>query len=115
MQLLRSGRFHAVCVEADFPDADRVNRYVRGSSGSASDPLDALSGFRRFPKFMWRNGEALSLVRGMRELNDQRPDRSQRSWFVGMDVYALSRAADAVVALLEKSGELAAARRARAR
>lgn len=116
LELLRSGRFHAVCVEADFPDADRVNRYVRGSSDpSIRDERDALSGFQaRFPKFQWRN-EQVDLVRGMRDMNSQRPHCSQRAWFCGMDVYALSRAADAVVSLLEKSGEHEAAQRARQR
>ena len=115
LDLLRSGRFHAVCVEADFPDADRVNRWVRGSDASIGDERDALAAFERFPRFMWRNEQVLDLVRGMRALNLQRPDRSQRCWFSGMDVYALSRAADAVVSLLVKQGEPEAARRARAR
>ena len=132
LDLLRSGRFHAVCVEADFPDAEVVNRYVRGSSdgtsggaSSSSSPpssspppneRDALSGFQsRFPKFMWRNEQVLELVRGMRDLNLSRPDRAQQCWFVGLDVYALSRAADAVVSLLERSGEPEAAQRARER
>ena len=93
-----------------------MNRYVRGSDESIRDERDALSGFEsRFPKFMWRNEQVLELVRGMRALSDQRPDRSQRCWFVGLDVYALSRAADAVVSMLVKSGEVDAARRARQR
>lgn len=119
LDLLRSSRFHAVAVESDFPDADRVNRYVRGSSScdpSVHDERDALSGFEaRFPKFMWRNEQVLRLVRGMKEMNTLRLDPSQRAWFAGMDVYALSRAADAVVSLLVKSGELEAAQRARQR
>ena len=99
-----------------------MNSYVRGSGGGGvgalpiRDELDALSGFQsRFPKFMWRNEQVAELARGMRDLNLRRPDRAQRCWFVGMDVYALSRAADAVVSLLERSGEPEAARRARAR
>lgn len=98
-------------------------RRCRGNAGGSSssttrddDARDALRGFQsRFPKFMWRNEQFLSLVGGMRELNESRPDPAQRCWFVGMDVYALSRAADAVVSLLESSGEVEAAQRARER
>src|SRR2546423_1194563 len=46
--------FTAVAVEADWPDAYRVNRYVRGASEDR-DANAALSGFKRFPAWMWRN------------------------------------------------------------
>src|ERR671914_651812 len=46
--------FHAVALEADWPDAFRVDRYVRGASKDR-DGNSALSGFRRFPTWMWRN------------------------------------------------------------
>src|SRR5437660_12423911 len=48
--------FVAVAVEADWPDAYRVNRYVRGSSDDAT-ARDALAGFKRFPIGLWRNTE----------------------------------------------------------
>src|SRR6266540_4539698 len=53
-RLIREKRFQAVAVEADWPDAHRVNQYVRGRSGD-SLPEQALSGFTRFPVWMWRN------------------------------------------------------------
>ena len=43
--------FTAVAVEADWPDAWRVNRYVRGLSDDAGADV-ALSGFQRFPAWM---------------------------------------------------------------
>src|SRR5690348_5439797 len=46
--------FTAVAVEADWPDAYRVNRYVRGTDDDA-DADAALGGFKRFPTWMWRN------------------------------------------------------------
>ena len=45
-------------MEADWPDAYRVNRYVRGTTDDA-DSEEALSGFRRFPTWMWRNADVL--------------------------------------------------------
>src|SRR5204862_1481613 len=46
--------FAAVAAEADWPDAYRVNGYVRGR-GADPDADEALAGFRRFPTWMWRN------------------------------------------------------------
>src|SRR2546421_12651191 len=44
----------AVAVEADWPDAYRVNRYVRGVNDDAT-AREALAGFKRFP--IWMGGE----------------------------------------------------------
>src|ERR1700730_17109851 len=50
-RLIREKGFHAVAVEADWPDAYRVNRFVRGR-GEDSSADEALSGFSRFPIWM---------------------------------------------------------------
>src|SRR6195256_4523928 len=47
-RLILEKRYTAVAVEADWPDAYRVNRYVRGVSDDI-DGVEALAGFRRFP------------------------------------------------------------------
>jgi hypothetical protein len=52
--LIEEKGFCAVAAEADWPDAYRVNRYVRGL-GEDKSPTEALSGFERFPSWMWRN------------------------------------------------------------
>src|SRR4051812_47793642 len=52
-RLIREKGFSAVAVEADWPDAYQVNRYVRGT-GAAADSSAALDGFVRFPSWMWR-------------------------------------------------------------
>ena len=61
--------FTAVAVEADWPNAYRVNRYVMGLSQDA-DANTALSDFRRFPAWMWRNQDVLRFVEWMRARND---------------------------------------------
>src|SRR5258706_13104865 len=53
-RLIVERRFTAVVVEADWPDAYRINRYVRGMSDDR-DADAALAGFKRFPAWMWRN------------------------------------------------------------
>src|SRR6478752_10534280 len=57
-QLIEEKGFTAVIAEADWPDAYRVNRFVRGA---ADDPEAdaALSGFKRFPTWMWRNRDVV--------------------------------------------------------
>lgn len=55
--LIEEKGFGAVAAEADWPDAYRVNRYVRGL-GEDTNADEALSGFERFPAWMWRNTAA---------------------------------------------------------
>ncbi len=47
-RLIQEKGFSAVAVEADWPDAYRVNQYVCGQSADA-DAVEALAGFKRFP------------------------------------------------------------------
>lgn len=101
----------AVALEADWPDAYRVNRFVRGE-GRDADANTALSGFERFPSWMWRNTEILSFVRWLREWNDRHADRKVGVY--GLDLYSLRTSVQAVIAYLEKI-DPEAAERARAR
>ena len=91
--------FDAVAVEADWPDAYRVNRYVRGL-GHDRDASEALQDFRRFPGWMWRNAEVLDFVGWLRDFNDKR-DAQQRVGFYGLDLYSLHTSVSAVLAYLD--------------
>ncbi|MDE2508038.1 MAG: erythromycin esterase family protein [Planctomycetota bacterium] len=113
MRLVREKGFNAVVVEADWPDAYRVNRYVRGRSDDA-EAIDALAGFRRFPAWMWRNADVLDFVGRLRAHNDQAAASQPRVGFYGLDLYSLHASIEAVLAYLDKV-EPAAAQRARAR
>jgi erythromycin esterase-like protein len=99
--------FQAVAVEADWPDADRVNRYVRGRSADATAG-QSLSGFTRFPVWMWRNQDVESFVGWLRQHNDSRP--AVQVGFYGLDLYSLNRSRQQVVRYLEKVDPQAAAR-----
>src|SRR5438552_3140180 len=59
--LVQERGFSALAVEADWPDAYRVNRFVRGQ-GADQGGIDALLDFRRFPQWMWRNRDVVALV-----------------------------------------------------
>jgi erythromycin esterase-like protein/predicted phosphoribosyltransferase len=106
-KLLERG-FNAVAVEADWPDAYRVNQYVRGR-GQDGDAAMALSDFRRFPSWMWRNADVLEFVGWLRAFNDGRPP-ADRAGFYGLDLYSLHASMTAVLAYLETVDPVAAAR-----
>jgi erythromycin esterase-like protein len=72
-RLIEERGFCAVAVEADWPDAYRVNRYVRGR-GDDVDAEEALRGFQRFPTWLWRNAAVLDFVGWLRERNDRLGD-----------------------------------------
>lgn len=110
-RLIREKGFSAVAVEADWPDAYRVNRYVRGRSKDA-DAAEALSGFARFPQWMWRNADVLDFVGWLREHNDGQGAEAAKAGFYGLDLYSLHASMHAVVDYLRIVDPEAAARAA---
>jgi erythromycin esterase-like protein/predicted phosphoribosyltransferase len=108
-RLIAEGGCTAVAVEADWPDAYRVNRYVRGT-GEDQTPEEALGGFRRFPVWMWRNTVVADFVGWLREFNDSLPGGAPKVGFYGLDLYSLHASMDAVVSFLEGVDAEAAAR-----
>jgi erythromycin esterase-like protein len=111
-QLILQSGFRAVIVEADWPDAYRVNRYVR-HEGPDRAAIEALDDFRRFPTWMWRNTDVVAFVEWLRDHNEGLPPE-QQAGFYGMDLYALHASMRAVLTYLEKTNP-DAARRARER
>jgi len=99
-RLIQEKGFAAVAVEADWPDAYRVNRYVRGTGGD-DEAVDALEGFKRFPTWMWRNADVLDFVGWLRARNDTRRPES-RVGFYGLDLYSLGASIQAVLDYLAK-------------
>ena len=111
-RLIRECGFRAVAAEADWPDAYRVNRYVRGR-GRDADAADALADFMRFPQWMWRNADVLDFVGWLRTHNDASANE-ERVGFYGLDLYSLHRSMAAVLDYL-RLVDPPAARRAQER
>jgi erythromycin esterase-like protein len=111
-RLIEEKGFTAVAVEADWPDAYRVNRWVRWM-GDDRSALDALGDFQRFPRWMWRNRDVLVFAEWLRRYNGPRR-REERVGFYGLDLYSLFRSMEAVIGFLEQV-DPDAARRARYR
>ena len=111
-RLIKEKHFTAVAVEADWPDAYRVNRYVRGISDDL-DAVEALTDFRRFPTWMWRNTVVVEFIEWLRAHNDAFPPGAAKVGFYGLDLYSLHTSMKAVLRYLEKVDS--AAKRARER
>ncbi|AEM84766.1 erythromycin esterase family protein [Streptomyces violaceusniger] len=107
-RLIEEKGFCAVAAEADWPDAYRVNRYVRGRGDDATAE-ESLRGFERFPTWMWRNTAVLDFVGWLRDHNDPLSDGA-KAGFYGLDVYSMYRSIDEVIGYLERVDPTAAAR-----
>lgn len=107
--LIKEKGYSAVAVEADWPDAQRVNRYVQGRSDDA-DAVEALGSFQRFPTWMWRNTDVVKFIAWLREHNDALPKGSRKVGFYGLDLYSLHASARAVLDFLDKVDPQAAKR-----
>ncbi|MBB3219397.1 erythromycin esterase family protein [Pseudoduganella umbonata] len=101
--------FDAIAVEADWPDALRVSRYVQ-HGGDDMTAEGALSGYKRFPQWMWRNHEIVDLVNWLRLHNAHVASSVRRVGFYGLDLYSLRQSMDAVIAYLDKEDPEAADR-----
>ena len=100
-RLIDEKGFAAVAVEADWPDAYRVNRYVQGVS-SDSTSVEALAGFKRFPAWMWRNADVLDFVGWLRSYNDSLSRSRQKIGFYGLDLYSLFGSIGAILHYLQQ-------------
>jgi erythromycin esterase-like protein len=97
-RLIAEKGFAGVAVEADFPDAYRVNCYVRGV-GDDRTAEQALGDFTRFPMWMWRNADVLNFVGWLRDHND---NHKPKAGFYGLDLYSLYSSMEAVIRYLDE-------------
>ena len=111
--LIEEKGFAAVAVEADWPDAYRLNRYVRNGSDDANVD-QALGDFQRFPRWTWRNTEVAEFVDWLRAYNDSLSASARKTGFYGLDLYSLHASMKAVLDCLEQV-DPEAAERARVR
>ena len=99
-RLIQEKGFTVVAWEADWPDALRIHRFIRGK-GEDQSAIESLGGFRRFPTWMWRNADILDLVGWLRTHNEQARN-SPRVGVYGLDLYSLHASMNAVIEYLEK-------------
>jgi erythromycin esterase-like protein len=107
-RLITEQGFCAVAAEADWPDAHRVNRFIRGL-GADADAVDALQDFQRFPAWMWRNADVLDFIGWLRAHNDAL-EAPAKVGFYGLDLYSLHASIGAILRYLERVDPAAAGR-----
>jgi protein-L-isoaspartate(D-aspartate) O-methyltransferase len=83
-ELIIEKGFRFVAIEADWPDAARVDHYVR----HFQYPPSEWTAFARFPTWMWRNTEVRDFVSWLRKHNGT-VEKSKRVAFHGLDLYSL--------------------------
>jgi erythromycin esterase-like protein len=96
-RLIERHGFTIVAVEADWPDAATIDRYVRHRPWREGE----LRAFERFPTWMWRNTDVDAFIRWMRRHNEGRAHEAMCG-FYGLDLYNLSGSMQAVIDFLEK-------------
>jgi erythromycin esterase-like protein len=96
-RLIESHGFNIVAVEADWPDAARIDGYVRHHAHAPSSE----EAFSRFPSWMWRNTEVHDFVEWLRGRNEHLP-AGDRTEFRGLDIYSLGSSIAAVLAYLDR-------------
>ncbi|KAL2162979.1 hypothetical protein VTH06DRAFT_6815 [Thermothelomyces fergusii] len=111
--------FNIVAVEADWPDAEAIDRYVRFRPEPEPEPEGEGEGkrkgegaarragrepaFLRFPTWMWRNREVQRFTEWLRRHNAGRDPRSPDAvGFYGLDLYSLRASMRAVVEYLDR-------------
>jgi len=95
-ELIQEKDFRFVAIEGDWPDAARVDHYVRHLEYRPSE----WTAFARFPTWMWRNNEVREFVDWLRTHNAPfKPNK--RVAFHGLDLYSLYDSIRAVLKYLD--------------
>ena len=96
-ELIAQKGFTFVAIEGDWPDAARIDHYVR----HFEYPPSEWTAFARFPRWMWRNNEVRAFVDWMRKDNASKPSQ-RRTAFYGLDLYSLYTSIGEVLRYLDR-------------
>jgi protein-L-isoaspartate(D-aspartate) O-methyltransferase len=97
-RLILEHGFTVIAVEADWPDAARIDRYARGRT----DGMTGVAAFTRFPAWMWRNVEVRALIDWLRAYNETIAAPEHRVGFYGLDLYSLHASIAGVLEYLDR-------------
>lgn len=90
-QLIKNHGFKFIAVEGDWPDADRLNKYIRSGAGGSAHKT--LMHNHRWPAWMWANDEMVKLAEWMRS--------HHRAGFYGLDIYSMFESVQEVINFVE--------------
>lgn len=97
-ELIERRGFNIVATESDWPDAARVDHYVR----DLTTPPSEWRAFSRFPTWMWRNTDVQEFVEWLRRHNATIPHADARIGFYGLDLYSMYTSIDEVLDYLDR-------------
>ena len=95
-ELIERKGFSFVAIEGDWPDAARIDHYVR----HAEYPPSEWTAFARFPVWMWRNQEVRDFIDALRAHNTN-VEPAKRVAFHGLDLYSLYNSIRSVLNYLD--------------
>ncbi|KAF5724033.1 erythromycin esterase [Fusarium mundagurra] len=107
--MIQNHGFNIVAVEADWPDAESVDRYARHRPGPGQATVDTTQiakekgrepAFLRFPTWMWRNIEVRDFVEWLWSYNSALKEE-EAAGFYGLDLYSMGASTKALVDYLE--------------
>jgi erythromycin esterase len=101
-KLIEEKGFSCIAVEGDWPDAYRVNRFVKGYETGHRNAVEVLQNFSRWPTWMWANWEMVALANWMKEFNKSKP-ANKKAGFYGLDVYSLWESMESIMEYLDKA------------
>ena len=96
VELIERKGFSFVAIEGDWPDAARIDHYVRHMEYPPSEWM----AFARFPVWMWRNREVREFVDWLRAHNAG-VEPGKRVAFHGLDLYSLYNSIRSVLDYLD--------------
>lgn len=94
-ELIKHRSFSFVAIEADWPDAARIDHHVR----DLRRPAPEWTAFARFPTWMWRNQEMRTFVDWLHSHNRH---AEQAVAFHGLDLYSLYASIRSVLSYLDQ-------------
>ena len=100
-QLIETGRCKGVCIEGNWPDCSLLHAYVTHLSPNLTLD-DALSGFRSFPTWMWRNEAMKEFIVWLHAYNSKKNDAKDMCGIWGLDIYSLDTSISAVINFVSK-------------
>ncbi|KAF1814645.1 putative erythromycin esterase [Eremomyces bilateralis CBS 781.70] len=99
-RLIEKHGFTTVAIEADWPDARSIDRFVRRQPTPAALKDEKI--FDHFPRWMWRNVEVQDFIDWLR-VHNERLDPPNRTGFYGLDLYSMGASIRAVIDYLDRA------------
>jgi erythromycin esterase len=109
-KLITEKGFSFIAVEGDHIDLYRLNKCVKGESKDTSI-IHVLSGFDRWPQWLWGNNEFAKFAEWVKDWNANLPD-DKKVRVYGLDVFNFAGALNELVTVLRDSTALYHAKRA---